>query len=154
VRQLQQQALGTWDLYTLDRLDRALNELVRNSEKTTPAAFQRRSAMANASKVLRDRVRIAPIVSLDLLLDVGEDIYSSDSGSQRAAPDILDIHIWLETTPALTSGQRAILQALASGEDAVSLAHRHHVPVERMRERISRARKVGWTAYLREVGHA
>jgi hypothetical protein len=151
VSQLQQQAIRTWDLYDLDRLDRALDELVRNPYKATPPAFQRRSAMANASKVLQDRRRIVTFVSIDQTAKTNQSVYSSEPGTDDTEPDVLDIHLWLETTPSLTSLQRDLLRALAAGWDAPSLATRYQVPLPRMRERISRARVVAWAAYQREV---
>ncbi|GAB2646738.1 hypothetical protein [Kribbella swartbergensis] len=147
VTTLQQLALRSYDGYDLDRVDRALDELLRSPSKTAPAAFQRRSALANAAKVLQTRRALAPGIVID-----PSDGDASDPSSSDGAIDELDIRLWLETTPALTADQRDLLRALADGADAESLAQLHGIPVQRVRERISRARRVGWAAYQREVG--
>lgn len=150
VAQLQQQALRSHDVYELDRLDRAIDELVRNPDKSSPPAFQRRSAMANASKILQHRRRACPVTSLDQ--PTANDAPSSfDLARTDGAPDELDIRLWLETTPSMTAMQRDLLRALADGHDALSIARRSQTPVARVREQISRARSAGWAAYQREM---
>lgn len=150
VVQLQQQALQSHDVYELDRLDRAIDELVRNPDKSTPPAFQRRSAMANANKILQYRKRTCPVTSLDEQTpDCAPS--SSDLVQTDGAPDELDIRLWLETTPSLTAMQRSLLRAFADGHDARSIAKWSRTPVARVREQISRARAAGWAAYQREM---
>ncbi|MFI7484069.1 hypothetical protein ACH9EU_16835 [Kocuria sp. M1R5S2] len=136
---LQAQSRKASDLYTQDRIDRALDEIVRNPSKTNPPEHQVRSALANAGKVMANRRRVAPVVShedLVIEVDAREDGY-----------DVVELRYWLETAP-LSSPARTLLLALAAGADANDLAAQHDVPVQRIRERIARARKNARADYL------
>jgi hypothetical protein len=131
---LQQSARATFDTYQLDRIDRALDELLRNpSDESTPAEYRVRSAMGHAYEVLERRKTIAPLVSLDAE-------HTEQGVNDRDYP-LVEINEWLRSEPGISQEQRALLQALARGEDAASLAHCEGLPVARVRERISRARR-------------
>lgn len=129
---LQAQARNTHDDYTLERIDRALDEIVRNLSKTDPPEHQVRSALANAGKVMANRRRLAPVVSHE---DLVTDVDAREDGY-----DVVELRSWLETAP-LPSPARTLLVALAAGADAKDLAAQQDVPVQRIRERIARARK-------------
>lgn len=129
---LQSRAVNASDSYTLERIDRALDEIVRNPSKTDPPEHQVRSALANAAKIIDGRRKLAPEISDDDLmmnLSVDEDGY-----------DLIDLRHWLETAQISVS-HRSLLLALVEGAEVRELACQAGVPVERMRERISRARK-------------
>ncbi|MFE3109065.1 hypothetical protein ACFXKJ_19410 [Kitasatospora indigofera] len=131
---LQKQALASCDIYELDRIDRALDELLRNpTDASTPAPYRARSAMGHAYEALERRRAIAPCVPLD---PARVDCDQTDSSLLVA-----EILTWLRTEPSLTMSERILLGELAHGLDAASMAHRHAVPLPRMRERISRARR-------------
>lgn len=131
---LQQRALATCDTYELDRIDRALDELLRNpTDTTTPPKFRVRSAMGHAYEAMERRKAIAPSAPLDT--------EQSDQGTQDASYLVIEVLEWLRVEPALAKGERTLLSALAGGGDAESLAAHHGLPVHRMRERISRARR-------------
>ncbi|MEV7482703.1 hypothetical protein ACIQGA_09635 [[Kitasatospora] papulosa] len=131
---LQQSAHATFDTYQLDRIDRALDELLRNpSDESTPAEYRVRSAMGHAYEVLERRKIIAPLISLDA--------EHTEQGGKDRDYLLVEINEWLRSEPGITHDQRALLQALARGEDAASLAHCEGLPVARVRERISRARR-------------
>ncbi|MGY3680906.1 hypothetical protein ACVWXU_004529 [Streptomyces sp. TE33382] len=139
---LQQRALVTSDAYQLDRIDRALDELLRNpSDEFTPAEYRVRSAMGHAYETLERRKAITPCRALE------------EAHTERGVPDqgypVVEFREWLRTEPGISQAHRVVLQAIAQGEDAESLANRQGLPVTRMRERISRARKSArqlWTA--------
>jgi hypothetical protein len=128
------------DCYTLDMLERAMDEIVRNLGNPKPAAWQVRSAMANASKIVKQRRQQAPSASLDVERGVGDVL------SPGALADPVDRHAemmcreWLRTADGLTCHDRRLLLALYSGFDAVMIAATDNRPVERVREQISRAR--------------
>ncbi|MDW4909424.1 hypothetical protein RB628_29805 [Streptomyces sp. ADMS] len=131
---LQKRALACHDNYELDRIERALDELLRNpGGESTPAKYRMRSAMGHAYEALERRKAILPSTSL------------SNEGTQPGTPDrgypVVEILEWLRTEERLVPQERAMLQSLAHGEDAESLARRHGLPVRRMRERVSRARR-------------
>ncbi|WP_098897940.1 hypothetical protein [Streptomyces sp. st77] len=131
---LQRSALATFDAYQLDRIDRALDELLRNpSDESTPAEYRARSAMGHAYEVLERRKAITPLVSLAT--------EHNDQGVSDRDYPLVEIFEWLRVEPGISQEQRTLLLALARGDDAVSLAHREGLPVARVRERISRARK-------------
>ncbi|MGB8946486.1 MAG: hypothetical protein WCD21_40570 [Streptomyces sp.] len=131
---LQQSALTTFDTYQLDRIDRALDELLRNpTDESTPTDYRVRSAMGHAYEVLERRKAIAPCTSLSA---EATEIEATDQGYV-----LVETLEWLRTQPGIPQNQRALLQDLAHGEDAESLACREELPAARVRERISRARK-------------
>lgn len=135
---LQQQALGTRDTYELDRIDRALDELLRNTTDTiTPARQRIRSAMGHAYEALERRRAIAPTVPLD----------RSDRGAIDTHYVVVETLEWLRTESRLTEGERTLLWNLAHGDDANTLAPGSGVPLPRMRERISRARRNAFTLW-------
>ncbi|WP_406260217.1 hypothetical protein OIA45_19260 [Streptomyces chartreusis] len=144
---LQQSARVTFDTYQLDRIDRALDELLRNpSDESTPAEYRVRSAMGHAYEVLERRKTIAPLVSL-------EAEHTEQGVSDRDYP-LVEINEWLRGEPGISQEQRALLQALARGEDAATLAQCEGLPVARVRERISRARRAArelWRASVLAV---
>ncbi|WP_251146531.1 hypothetical protein [Streptomyces sp. CBG30] len=59
---------------------------------------------------------------------------------------------WVNTEPNLTQAERVLLNELAGGHDAVSLADRQAVPLQRMRERVSRARRRARALWQAAVG--
>ncbi|MBB4140416.1 hypothetical protein [Microbacterium invictum] len=155
---LQQSADATSarDVFELDRIDRALDQLVAHPSNTKLPEWQLRDARANASKVLKKR-RAREVYRLD-----DEDLHEThraevEYAQQRLTGDTdtvesFGILWWLRTTTSLTEDERSILVLLARGEDAMSLASLTGIPVKRMREQISRARRVGRLAYGAEVG--
>ncbi|MEU4166183.1 hypothetical protein AB0F46_04755 [Streptomyces sp. NPDC026665] len=131
---LQKRALDTCDTYQLDRIDRALDELLRNPcDDCTPAEHRVRSAMGHAYEVLERRKMIAPSISLGVL--------STEHGAADQGYPLIEILEWLRAEPGIPQSQRVVLQALAHGDDAEALAARHGLSLLRARERISRARK-------------
>lgn len=134
VQALQKQASTSRDTYELDRIDRALDELLRNpTDNSTPAQHRIRSAMGHAYEALERRRTIATCVSLDH--------ERSDHGNTDADYLVVEILAWLRTEPELAPAERTLLDDLSRGHDAATMAHRYGVPLPRMRERISRARR-------------
>lgn len=146
---LQQRAINTHDSYFLERAERALDEVVRNHENASPAAFQIRSALANAAKVIADRRTKVPVASLDC--EVEGHSFTQEPGVTDGGYAVVDLLQWIHSTSALTALERRLILDLAEGEDAGSIASRTGVPVARMRERISRVRKIARHAYSLEV---
>lgn len=131
---LQEQALASRGTYELDRLERALDELLRNpSDAVTPTRFRVRSAMGHAYEALERRRAIASPVPLD--------IDRAYCGHVDGRYLVVELMAWLSNEPGLAKNERSLLVALARGGDAASLAARHGLPLPRMRERISRARR-------------
>lgn len=133
---------NTSDNFDLERIDRALDEIVRLNSTDVPS-HQVRSALANASKVILDRRKIAPVVSLEA---VPVDVASPD-GEEA----VVDLRAWLHDTRRITEQQRRMLTRLADGDSTDALAGADRVPLPRMRERVSRARKAARAAYAQEV---
>lgn len=138
---LQQRALASRDLYELDRIERALDELLRNpgERAVTTSASRARSALGHAYEAIERRRKIAPATVLD---------DQTDPGFEDQNYRVAEIHLWLKSEPALSASDRTMLQDLAKGEDAASLAHRQGSSVARIRERISRARR-----HARQIWH-
>jgi DNA-directed RNA polymerase specialized sigma24 family protein len=139
---LHEQARSTSDNFDLERIDRALDEIVRLN---SPESYGRqvRSAMANASKVILDRRDIAPFISLDAL-----PVEHGPSDNQEAA---IGLRLWLRDTNGISQQQRRLLMLLADDYDVDAIAAMYRIPAPRMRERISRARKAARAAYDRDM---
>lgn len=150
VRTLQQQAVSAHDVFDLDRIDRALDELTRNPHKTAEPQHQVRGALGNAGKVLVRRKKRLPLGSSDDP-DLHESVRERAFAFIEGGFDAADLRQWLDTTPSLSTRERWILQALADGADAEMLSALLNLPLARVRERISRARRVASAAYNREV---
>jgi hypothetical protein len=140
---LQTRAIPATDSYILDRLERALDEIIRNPQNTRPAAFQVRSAWANAGKVIDDRRRLAPQFSFNA--PGMEEQTAIDS--RYGAVETLD---WLDRA-FLSDHDRRLLRGLATGADSRALADVEGVCVQRMRERVSRARRAASCDYQASV---
>ncbi|MEU1906601.1 hypothetical protein [Streptomyces hygroscopicus] len=135
VSTLQRSAMYTQDSYDLERQERALDELLRDHENTSGSARRRiRSAKGHAYAVLERRKAIAPC---DTAHAVTHEPGYNEPGFYQV--EWLD---WIRTEPTFNLIDRTILRALAAGEDAETLAARHNLPLPRMRQRISRARRV------------
>ncbi len=135
---LYDQARRAADNFELERIDRALDEIVRLNSPESHGR-QVRSAMANASKVIRARRDIAPCISLD-----GLQVEHGHSDSHEL---VIDLRLWLRDTKRITDQQRRLLALLADDYDAEAIAAMYRIPVLRMREQISRARKAARAAF-------
>jgi len=150
IQALQAQALATGDSYRLDVTDRALDELLRNPTSRLPSAYQVRSSRANAAKVVRSR-RQRYDEGILRNREPRPGVHRQDRLAQQPDGIAIDTLDWLARTAGLTEGQRRILYDLADGQDARTLSTRDLVPLERVQERISRARRAGRQAYQHEV---
>lgn len=140
-------ARNTGDLFVLDRVDRAKDEIIRLNSMA-PVAFQVRSAWAHAGAVLRERQKLIPAMRLS-------DVASQDEpGAEDLSFAAVELREWLRTTPSLAEMQRQLLQNLATGMESHALATQLGIPLPRMREQISRARKLARSAYATEVAPA
>jgi DNA-directed RNA polymerase specialized sigma24 family protein len=144
---LTRRADKTGDHFVLDRLDRAKDEIIRlNSD--SPAPYQVRSALAHAGQVLRQRRTLLPSIRLS-------DVEPHDEpGAEDPTFTTTDIYEWLRTTASLNEPQRTLLLDLAVGFEVEALAAQRQIPLRRMREQVSRARKHARAAYAIEVATA
>jgi hypothetical protein len=134
LRALYTKCAATPQDYWQQRCERAIDECLRNPLRATPWKYQVRNALANAKKVLDERDKIVHAIPFDAAV---ADTYAPAFTDAFAA---VDMTLWLERTDGITAPERAILQDLAAGEDAESMADRAKVPVSSMRQKISRAR--------------
>jgi hypothetical protein len=141
---LYDQAKRTTDSFSLERIDRALDEIIRLNS-TDPPAWQVRSAMANASKVITARHQI---------VSPWPDGCETSNASADGHEDAIELRSWLRTTPRVTERQRRLLTLLAEGHDAVDVAALHDIPVLRAREQISRTRRAARAAYALDTDAA
>src|SRR5262245_9084587 len=109
---LQRRASKSSDNYTLECIERALDEIVRNPHKTDPDQHQVRSAMANAAKVIKNRRLLAPTTSVD--------DPSIGPGYLEPGYAAVEMASWLDSAPLSTS-DRATLSRLADGAEADTL---------------------------------
>ena len=133
VRDLQKRAMRTTDSYELDRIERAMDEILRHPEDDhVPAKHLTRSALGHAYETLKRRKEIAP--RTEVYTEYDEPGYV-EQGFHDA--EILEC---IRVEPTFKQPDRAILLALALGADAEILAHPCGMSIPRMRERISRVR--------------
>ncbi|WP_176050837.1 sigma factor-like helix-turn-helix DNA-binding protein [Burkholderia sp. BCC1644] len=114
-----------------DQAEEALTELVNNAQRSAPPPHLVRNALSNASKKLKRR---------SVLED--EFLHSLSFGSDRPinhsiAESGLDIEAVLSRMP---TAERTLLELSADGADAGEIALEIGLPVQRVRERLSRAR--------------
>jgi hypothetical protein len=124
--------------FELERIDRALDEIVRLNSSDSHGR-QVRSAMANALKVITGRRKTVSRFSLET-----RDIDPAAAGDPT---QLIDLRLWLRGTRRITEQQRRLLMLLADGYDADALAAMDQVPLPRMREQIARARKAARAAH-------
>ena len=156
VEELQRQALLSSDSFENDRIDLALNEILRHPESTALTHALVYSSRGHALERLTGRRRLLGGTLVSLVEAASEDaeydeqvaraLATADSGYVRT-----DWERWISTSPSLTDGDRIHLQALAGGEDAASLATALNVSVSIMRQRISRSRRRGRDALEQEI---
>ena len=139
---LYEQEKRTTDNFAKERIERALDEIVRLNS-TDPPARQVRSAMANASKVILSRRETVAAETLE-----ARQVEIAAPGGDE---DVTDLKEWLRRTPGVTERQRTLLSRLADGHDAADLAAVFHIPADRMREQISRTRRAARTPNHHEV---
>jgi hypothetical protein len=133
----------TSDNFNLERIDRALDEVLRlNSDQ--PADQQVRNAMAHALQVIRNRREKARRIALDL---VPPEVGARDS-QEVVVTDILS---WLRGTTRVTNQQRRLLALITDTDDAATVAAIDGIPPDLTRQRISRARRGAAAAYHDEV---
>lgn len=142
---LYNQAHRSTDNFDLERIDRALDEIVRLNS-TESYGRQVRSALANASKVIRERRNTVSAVSLEAR--------QIDAASPDCQEPVIDLRLWLRDTKRITEQQRRLLMLLADEHDADAVASMYGIPPPRMREQISRARRAARAAYDSDMGDA
>lgn len=129
VKSLQEQALSTCDHYEWERIELALDEILRQPASETPAQKRVWSARGHAYETLKRRGQIVPQAS-----DGQEPRYV------EGAFLMVEVTAWISLEPDFSAADRALLADLAEGWDAVMIAERDGVPLPRVRERISRCR--------------
>jgi len=139
------------DSFELDRIDRALDEITRNPDKTTPPRRQVRSARANALKVVRHHVALEAFSLDDPELHEHKRQQAEIAVQYGGGIEDVEMREWLDHTPSLTDDERTLLHALADGFDAELIALARNLPIKRVRERISRARRAARRGYYLEV---
>ncbi|MFE6981114.1 hypothetical protein [Streptomyces griseus] len=133
VRILQDRTRKARDNYELERIDRALDEILRNPMNITPAKAQVKSAWGHAYTVLEKRkalTRPQPIEEMFAHPQVEEFGYAQT-----------EMICWISSELGFKDAERSLLIDLALGHDCEILAQRDGLPVQRVREHISRSRK-------------
>ena len=156
---LQQQALRATDVFEIDRVERALDEILRRPESTAPAESQVYTSRGHAAETLLRRRAILGGTTIQLGAEVDDEAEYDERAAQALAvaePGYVQVEFdhWLATTEALNPRDRILLRALAAGEDAASLASFVGVGSASMSQRLSRCRRRGRNAYVAEVRSA
>ena len=142
---LQAKARNAHDIYTQERVDRALDEIVRNSTKTNPSEHQARSAFANAAKVIDRRRKLAP--------EVPDEVLVTEVSVRESGYDLVELKCWLGGAD-LSFATRTLLLALLDGAEGKELATQEGIPVARVREQIARARRSSRAEYMGSAASA
>ncbi|MYS81055.1 hypothetical protein GTZ85_12755 [Streptomyces sp. SID5474] len=139
---LQCRAKRHCEMYELERIDRASDEVIRLNG-TSPAPFQVRSALAHSGTVLRERRALVPVTPLSEIRAHQEPSCLEDDFAT------VELREWLQTTPTFTHEERILVQMLTIDPDIAVLAAAFNISPCRMRERISRLRARARRAYAR-----
>ena len=132
----------SYNPWLTDQAEEALNELVSNPDRQDPPAHLIRNALSNASKKLKRRS------------DLGDKFFPTRSfGSDRAAyqtttENVIDVGLVLSSMPP---EHRTLLELAMDGAEADDMSEEMKLPVQRVRERLSRARAHArrvWTGTL------
>jgi hypothetical protein len=86
----------------------------------------------------------------NLVLQIPLDTFGLGVTEVDGAYDAVEILNWLDHA-AVSTSDRAVLRSLVGGADARMLADTEGIPVQRVRERISRARRAGSADYHSSV---
>lgn len=143
---LHDMASRTTDTFQLDRIERALDEIIRLNS-IEPPPFQIRAAMSHASAVLRNRAQITPVVSL-------ESPRCPDRGTPDFEMEAIDLREWLRSTRGLGENERQLLTLVADHDDSQAVAAEYGVALARIQERISRARRAARAAFATDMAAA
>lgn len=133
---LQARSSQTLDTFESERIDRALDEILRSPENESPFRFQVRSAIAHATERLKERRTRVTFRSLEHDLEAG----SSHPGYVEPDFALVEIASLIDAAP-LPAKDRALLHLLAIGENVSTPAGKLGVSEQRMREQISRLRR-------------
>lgn len=133
VCQLQDRSLRTCDTYALERIERALDELLRKPHEDAPVPYLLRSALGHAYETIERRKAIARQCELNA--------EGREAAFVEGAYDVVEVAVWVCGQSGLREQDRALLLQLAQGHDSETLAEKMDIPVTRMRERISRCRR-------------
>lgn len=139
---LYKRARRAQDDYTLERVDRALDEIIRTDKPGLPE-HRVSSALSTASNAIREQ---REVIATEYLEDLKEDV--PVPGSEE---DVIDLMDWVARSRSISHHHRDLLRLLADGWVAADMADVYGVPVLRMREEIARARKCALLAYQQEV---
>lgn len=125
-------ATTTTESFVLEREDRALTDLVDNHHRAGDPRRLVRDARANASKVMRRRARLAPMVQ--------DESAMMAVASTADAPDaLLELRERLARV-VLSAGDEKILGLLAAGYETTAIAQALGCTEAQVRVRVHRAR--------------
>lgn len=147
------QRRGRGSPYWNERLERALDDLVVNPDRTGNPHYLARNALSNAGQLMDRRQAICPIslIGGPTELDAYCDLLAAPRDGSRPQPRSamttdagrqaeVDLRLLLDGS-ALSPADRSLLGELADGVSSAEAAARRHLPVHVMRIRISHARR-------------
>lgn len=130
VVRLQKRIRNSSSLTDEDRADEALNLLLNKPDRSKPPHHLERNMLSEATKKLARRAELMTEERQSSLMSVGGD------GTRGTL--VFELRDFLGRD--LNADDGALLMALLEGDDAEEIALALGVPVERVRERLSRAR--------------
>ncbi|MBC6475336.1 MAG: hypothetical protein GDA48_23095 [Hormoscilla sp. GM102CHS1] len=139
--------------YWSERIDRAIDKLLRNSDSLKPPSHLVRNALSDAGKVIDRRQSICSVVEIrqvDKDNQQQHELESFPDISANSSEELLAIKSWLERARLLEK-DRTILSILLKGGEAEDVAQRFNSTVKQARVRISRTRKRAWKLYQEDT---
>lgn len=132
---------GKHNSYWTERIELALDDLVRNPQRRGNPHYLARNALANSGKVLRRRSEICRINLMDDLAP-GNETASLPALKvfEEACCDLMSVAELLNDSLLLTNNDRELLKLAAVGYGASELAAFQESSPERVRVRLCRAR--------------
>jgi hypothetical protein len=139
--------------YWNERLERALDDLVANPDRTGNPHYLARNALSNAGHVMdrRQEICLMSLIGGSAELETYCDLLAAPRDGSRPQPRSatttdagrqaeIDLRLLLDGS-ALSLADRNLLGELADGASSTEAAARRHLPVHVMRIRISHARR-------------
>lgn len=129
--------------YWTERVDRAIDTLLRHPHSTRKPYHLIKNALSDARKVMHRRSQICPIAEVrntEEGTQLQQSVENLADSSANSVEFILGIIDWLNNAP-LNSNYRTILSLLMQGYEAEDIAIHLDLTVKEARVRISQARR-------------
>lgn len=139
--------------YWTERIDRAIDSILRSPDNSKPPSHLVRNALSDARKVIYRRRQICSVIEVrkqDKDAQLDQSIEAIPDLSINSMEVVFAIQNWFERA-RLKDKDRAVLSILIEGGEAEDVAKYLNLPVKQARVCISRARKSALTLWKKDI---